>query len=252
MELLVVIAVIGLLTALLFPVLSKAKDFGRSTACRNRLRQMGMALQMYAHDEKALYPHYLGPAGSAYGDTAGQGGRAAGLIYWSSKLRPYGLLAWTNRAFHCPGYTEAISGPWQKGSVDRLGSYAYNTHGVRTANSTRGAFGLGPIHYWETAPRVYVTAVSESQVEAPSEMLAMGDSLIKIGMKGGSDVWGCIYPFGGELVAAHYVARHGKKDNQVYVDGHVSVMAARELYDPEKTARQWNYDHRPHEELWKQ
>jgi prepilin-type processing-associated H-X9-DG protein len=119
-------------------------------------------------------------------------------------------------------------------------------------NTTRGVFGLGPIQYWETAPGVNVPAVSESQVVAPSEMLAMGDALMKVGMKGGLDYWGCVNPFGGELVTAPYVARHGSKDNQVYVDGHVSGRAPRELYDPQKTARLWNYDHRPHEELWKQ
>jgi hypothetical protein len=124
--------------------------------------------------------------------------------------------------------------------------------GVRSANSTRGVFGLGPIQYWETAPGVYVKAVSEAQVVAPSEMLAIGDSLRKVGMKGASDVWGCIYPFGGELVTAPYVAPHGSKDNQVYVDGHVSSKAPREVHDPEKTAPLWNYDHRAHEELWTQ
>ena len=95
-------------------------------------------------------------------------------------------------------------------------------------------------------------AVSESQVVAPSELLAMGDSSMKIGMKGGSDVWGCVNPLGGELVSAPYAAPHGRKDNQVYVDGHVSAMAPGELYDPKKTARLWNYDNRPHEELWNQ
>ena len=129
-----VIGVIGLLAGLLLAAVSKAKDSGRSTYCRNRLRQIGIALQMYSHDEKGLYPHYLGPAGSSFGDDKGQSGRATGLIYWSSKLRPYGVIAWTNRAFHCPGYAGEISGPWQKGSADRLGSYAYNTMGVRTAN----------------------------------------------------------------------------------------------------------------------
>ena len=247
-----VIGVIGLLAGLLLAAVSKAKDSGRSTYCRNRLRQIGIALQMYSHDEKGLYPHYLGPAGSSFGDDKGQSGRATGLIYWSSKLRPYGVIAWNNRAFHCPGYAGEISGPWQKGSADRLGSYAYNTMGVRTANTTRGVFGLGPIQYWETAPGAYVKAVSGSQVVAPSEMLAMGDALMKVGMKGASDVWGCMYPFGGELATALYLGRHGSKDNQVYVDGHVSARAAAELYDPEKTAPLWNYDHRPHEEVWKQ
>jgi prepilin-type N-terminal cleavage/methylation domain-containing protein/prepilin-type processing-associated H-X9-DG protein len=252
MELLVVIAILGILTALLLPAVSRAKDSGRSTYCRNQLRQMGVALHMYVHDQNGMYPYYLGPAGASYGDATGQRRRATGLVYWSSKLRPYGLLAWSNRAFHCPGYTAAIAAPWRKDAVDRLGSYAYNTWGVRTPNTTRGVFGLGPIQFWETAPGVKVRAVSESQVAAPSELLAMGDSLLKVGMKGGQDVWGCVNAFGGELIAAPYAARHGSKDNQVFVDGHVSSRAPRELYGPEKTARLWNYDHRPHEELWKE
>jgi prepilin-type processing-associated H-X9-DG protein len=106
--------------------------------------------------------------------------------------------------------------------------------------------------YWESAPGAYVKAVSERQVIAPSEMFAMGDSLMKVGMRGGSDVWGCVNLFGSPLLEAPYLARHGKKDNQLYVDGHVSATDPRELYDPEKTAPLWNYDHRPHEELWKQ
>ncbi len=250
-ELLVVVAVIGILAALLLPVLSRAKDSGRSTACRNHLRQMGIALQLYAQDDKALYPHYLGSAGSAYGDTTGQRSRAAGLVYWSSNLRPYGMLAWTNRAFHCPGYTGEIAAPKWKDAADRAGSYAYNTYGVRTGNTTRGAFGLGPIQYWQMAPRLYVPAVSQSKIASPSEFLAMGDALMKVGTSGASDVWGCINAFGGELVTAPFVARHGRKDNQAYVDGHVSSRAPGEIYDPVKTAPLWNYDHRSHEELWK-
>lgn len=251
-ELLAVIAIIGIVAALLLPALSRAKDSGRSTFCRNQLRQMGVALQMYTHDQNALYPHYLGPAGSSYGDAMGQRGKASGLVYWSSKLRPYGLLAWTNRAFHCPGYTAEIAAPWQKDTPERHGSYAYNTYGVRTANTTRGVFGLGPIQYWETAPGVKVSAVSQSQVVAPSEMLAMGDSFMKVGMKGGPDVWGCVNILGSPLLEAPYLARHGRKDNQAYVDGHVSGDNPGDLYDPVKAASTWNYDHRPHEELWKQ
>ena len=136
--------------------------------------------------------------------------------------------------------------------MERHGSYAYNTYGVRTANTARGAFGLGPMQHWKRAPGVKVPAVSQSQVVAPSELLAIGDALMKVGTPGGSDVWGCVNVFGGELVATPYVARHGRKDNQAYVDGHVSARAPGELYDPEKTARLWNYDHRSHEELWKQ
>jgi prepilin-type N-terminal cleavage/methylation domain-containing protein/prepilin-type processing-associated H-X9-DG protein len=47
-EMLVVIAIMGALAALLLPALSRAKEAGRSTACISNLRQLGIALQLYA------------------------------------------------------------------------------------------------------------------------------------------------------------------------------------------------------------
>ncbi len=49
-ELLVVVAIVGILAALLLPVVSRAKEAGRATACRNNLRQMGLAANLYAGD----------------------------------------------------------------------------------------------------------------------------------------------------------------------------------------------------------
>jgi len=46
-ELLVVIVIIGVLAALLLPVLSRSKESARSTACISNLRQIGIALQLY-------------------------------------------------------------------------------------------------------------------------------------------------------------------------------------------------------------
>ena len=49
-ELLVVIAIIAILSALLLPVLSRAKGAARRTACISNTRQINLALLMYAND----------------------------------------------------------------------------------------------------------------------------------------------------------------------------------------------------------
>ncbi len=56
LELLVAIAIIALLSAILQPVVSKARHRARSVACLSNLRQIGLALQVYAQDYGYRYP----------------------------------------------------------------------------------------------------------------------------------------------------------------------------------------------------
>jgi prepilin-type N-terminal cleavage/methylation domain-containing protein len=55
-ELLVVIAIIAILAAILFPVFAKAREKGRQTKCMNNLRQIAVALAMYAQDNDQVLP----------------------------------------------------------------------------------------------------------------------------------------------------------------------------------------------------
>src|SRR4051812_38860259 len=58
-ELLVVIAIIAILAALLLPALSMAKEEGKSAKCKSNLHQIGIAVQMYAHDNEDYFYYRL-------------------------------------------------------------------------------------------------------------------------------------------------------------------------------------------------
>lgn len=56
-EIIVVIGVIMLLAALLFPVLSRVREGGRAKSCSNNLRQLGMAFTEYRRDWGERFPY---------------------------------------------------------------------------------------------------------------------------------------------------------------------------------------------------
>lgn len=76
-ELLCVIAIIGILVAILIPVIGKTRDNARSGACLSNLRQISIAHQLYAAENRQrLVPIATGSSGS-------------NAVTWRAYLKPY-------------------------------------------------------------------------------------------------------------------------------------------------------------------
>jgi prepilin-type processing-associated H-X9-DG protein len=220
------------------PALGAAKRKARSTACLSNLRQLGLALQIYAQEEQA-YP--LATVGDGLGN-------------WQRALRP----AASDRLFRCPQTkraSDAYLDIFHPADPTIAPHYGYNYLGAARRNPPAVGLGLGGD--FNRTTRQY-TPTPESRVVAPSEMLALGDSPAFINVSfGGSaaDPDAALY-----IAFPHIIPQfakpgvgdwHDGRANMVFCDGHTE--SAEQSVWIEATAesrRRWNNDHLPHEETW--
>lgn len=99
-ETLVIVAVVAVLLGLLVVGLAKTREQARRAACKNHLKQIGLALQLYATDYDSWFPR--GPEG-AYSSYS------LGILFYegSNYLANANLLL-------CPGDPDATLGAWDK------------------------------------------------------------------------------------------------------------------------------------------
>ena len=139
-ELLVVVAIIGLLAAMLLPALGKAKDSGRRAGCISNLRQMGIAVHGYAQDNDGRIPY--GPNAPPFSHPAefypSTGSPTSLLSLRSGAPVALGLLlkahlAQTPRVLFCPGADQIVDAEAELAKVgtnQAQCSYYYRHAGV--------------------------------------------------------------------------------------------------------------------------
>lgn len=221
-----VLAIIGLLAAMLLPALGRAKAAAQSAACKSNLRQLGIALTLYA-DEYAHYPY-----GADF---------HRGRLWYDSIEAFYGGA---EKLLDCPSYKGPKGYIWQGNIIFyRGGSYGYNGFGSRSRThlyfTTADVLGLGGDLPHDPGPNP-LQPVRVSRVRVPSDMIAIADSM--------RTPWQTTTYL---LTIADGLAtddqRHNHGSNVLFCDGHVELIDNDTLVAPvEEHRRRWNNDHRSH------
>jgi prepilin-type N-terminal cleavage/methylation domain-containing protein/prepilin-type processing-associated H-X9-DG protein len=256
-ELLVVIGIIALLISILLPTLGRAREQSVSLKCKSNMRQLGLAIRMYANANKdTLIPVYAleNPSSQA--------------VYWPLLLVRSNIIkdgypirsssdGWNmSGAFVCPNTPQVAQNVWppsgQLGFPNIVGndgmqryqwlqppfgavrqwvdcSYAMNATDARTSEAETFYPGRGAV-----APDVLATTPAEarrpllklSQIRRSSEVLFLVDG-------SGYNLVNNAYRIAG--------ARHGGKDfkpedpwrtgsvNVTFVDGHVESVNKKQI-----------------------
>jgi len=206
-ELLTVIAIVGILSAILIPVIGRIKQSARTTNCARNLSGMAAAFQLYAADNKGLYP-------ALRFKTVNRGvpGTNPTENNWQVELSAYQSRAVTdlNKLYvgsdsyvFCPEYVAKYSDdPKWKSTI-----------------STSAGYGMNPNLGSSVNPWDY--RFKAAQIAQPARTILVGDSSDK--QLSVTTTWGLdATSFGG--YAGCDPVRHAGKANYLYADGHVVLM----------------------------
>ncbi len=216
-ELLVVIAVIALLMGILLPALSKAKKQGQMVRCLSNLKQIGLAMHMYADDNnrKVMRAEIRPGAGTEGNET----------VFWPTAYMKYiggskseNLTEYYDvKVYDCPSYPE------KEQTVDYIVSgFNFKNPGNESHEAARledfprptTTIYLADYEYLPDAGQIAI--IRKEDVKNPQEFARKLWWL---------DAWAANHlPSAGDGTRRVARERHGRFTNCLFVDGHSERM----------------------------
>jgi prepilin-type N-terminal cleavage/methylation domain-containing protein len=244
-ELLVVISIIALLLAVLLPALSKAREQARFVVCKSRLKEFGLALNLYSTSNNGVYVTQ---------DWIMHGSNADPNYHWFTRIGKY--LNSSKIAGSMDGFFRCPSGVAIKDFGDRPAPYCYHALDYALQRYQKGL----PTY---TRTTTIYTPGSYSSIKEPGKFVALFDfyygeeSLVggKFGanqqgsIQGGGDIYSqywynVVEKNGADGVPSMFlpkVFRHNNSIGVAYADIHVEGIKAKRNDWPSYKLWWWDY-----------
>ncbi|AKC82008.1 hypothetical protein IMCC26134_03040 [Verrucomicrobia bacterium IMCC26134] len=224
-ELLTVIAIIGILAAIIIPTVGKVRATANAAKCKSQMREIGMATQLYAQDNKSEMPFYTANnPWTFYMERYFNNNRPASNVYSntsvvtcpSASIPPADPSQGYSRTYSANPFvivkrtssTDTVTPSYKINRITRPSETLIFADGIQvstTSGSCQSA--LVEVDVWKSQPTLLANA------DTPIDMSPDVDSVV-----GGTTVTG-----------GHIRFRHSNKANVVFTDAHVAAYGQKEL-----------------------